>query len=394
MMIYIIPAWYPQDEKDITACFFREQAHALADRGHDVTVIHIEPLSVTRIGQMPFHSRREWQDGNVRTIFHKVIVPVPAKLGDIQDHYISELYYKIIKKQIDEDEANGLAKPELLHAHVSHSCAYYCLKASKKLGIPLVVTEHYSGLLLGTATEREYRRVRDTIEGADAFIFVGTNFKKAITEKLKTTKETYYIPNMLPNDMAAKTCLTEQAHTPFTFLTACHLKENKSVDLAIKAFHEAFEPEEDVKLIIAGDGTELPKLKALADELNENRIEFYGRYSREESQELFSQADAFVLTSKVETFGIVYLEAMNCGLPCIATKGQGGDDIIDDKNGILVDYGDIEQLKIAMRKIKEDYGNYSRSAIAKSCRDRFSQGAVVGQIAEKYESVSGRPRGG
>ena len=46
MNIYIIPAWYPQNQGDITASFFREQAHALSQRGHNVTVIHIEPLSV------------------------------------------------------------------------------------------------------------------------------------------------------------------------------------------------------------------------------------------------------------------------------------------------------------------------------------------------------------
>jgi glycosyltransferase involved in cell wall biosynthesis len=154
MKLFIIPAWYPQNKDDITASFFREQAHALADNGHDVTVIHIEPVSFSKLLRQPKHDIRLWQDGNVRTIFHKVIVPIPGKFADAQDKYISKLFYKIIQDQIEKDKAEGLSGPDILHAHVSHSCAYYCLYAKEKLNIPLVVTEHYSGLLLGTANER------------------------------------------------------------------------------------------------------------------------------------------------------------------------------------------------------------------------------------------------
>ena len=111
MNIYIVPAWYPQNDADITASFVREQAHALAQRGHSVTVIHIEPLSVTRVVSKKWHSKTIWQDSNVRTIFHKVIVPIPAKLGKFQDKYISNLFYKIIEEQIKEDK-------ERINAHL------------------------------------------------------------------------------------------------------------------------------------------------------------------------------------------------------------------------------------------------------------------------------------
>ena len=390
MKIYIIPAWYPQNENDITACFFREQAHALADCGHDITVMHIEPISLTEIRKRALHEKRLWQDGNVRTIFHKVIIPVPAKFGDLQENYISNLFYDIVKKQIDEDVKSGGVAPDILHAHVSHSCAFYCLKASQKLQIPLVVTEHYSGLLLGDATEREYRRVRDTIENADAFIFVGSNFQKTVTQKLKTTKETYVIPNMLPSSLTEIKGETKSSKTEnhiFTFLTACHLKKHKSVDLVIKAFHQAFVDDESVQLVIAGDGFEQNNLEKLVESLGEKRITFLGRYKREDTEKIFSSADAFVLTSEVEPFGIVYIEAQLYGLPCIGTKGQGADDIIDESNGFLVDYGDIKQLSSAMKNIKENYGIYNREFIKDCCINKFSQMTVCEAIGKVYSSI-------
>lgn len=388
MKLFIIPAWYPQNKDDITASFFREQAHALADNGHDVTVIHIEPLSFSKLLRQPKHDIRLWQDGNVRTIFHKVIIPIPGKLADTQDKYISKLFYKIIQDQIEKDKAEGLSGPDILHAHVSHSCAYYCLYAKEKLNIPLVVTEHYSGLLLGTANEREYDRVRETINGADAFIFVGSNFQKALCNKLGIHKETYVIPNMIDTSaFEIKNSKNEQ----FTFLSAGSLKKNKSFDLVIRAFHEAFSAELSIRLVIAGGGDEYQNLNNLIEELGEKgRITLFGRYSREESKNLFSMADAFVLTSQVETFGIVYLEALASGLPCIGTKGQGADDIIDDTNGYLVKYGKIDELAQKMKELYFNKSRYTSATIRQKCIDLFSSDSVCRRIEKIYLELKTR----
>lgn len=388
MKIYIVPAWYPQGEQDVRAIFFREQAQALAQRGHDVTVLHIEPISIANVLRKPWHSKRIWQDGNVRTIFHKVIVPIPGKLANTQEKYISDLYHKIIKNQIADDDKIGLGKPDLMHAHVSHSCGYYCLKAAEELKLPLVVTEHYSGLLLGTATSREYRRVKDTIQKSDSFIFVGSNFQKTLCERLEISKPTYVVPNMVNSTFFEGNQDNVPGIAGFTFLSACHLKKNKSIDLVIRAFHKEFEKNEQVRLMIAGAGEELGALCALADELGEtDRISFFGEYTREQGKELFASANVFVLTSKVETFGIVYIEALAAGVPCIATRGQGGDDIINDSNGALVEYGDENELCAAMRKLYENHGRYDKNAIKEDCKARFSDDAICRQIEGVYRSL-------
>ena len=385
MKLYIIPAWYPQNDNDIIASFFRNQVHALADRGHDVTVIHIDPISITRLFRRPKHAIMTWQDGNVRTIFHKVIIPIPGKLGTQQDKYISKLFYRIIRQLMVEDVKNGLGAPDILHAHVSHSCAYYCLYAKEKLNIPLVVTEHYSGLLLGTASEREYERVRETIEKSDAFIFVGSNFQKTLCDKLQIRKETYVIPNMV--DVSCFEIKNDK-NEAFIFLTACHLKNNKSVDLVIKAFHQAFYDSEPVQLIIAGDGDERSNLNMLISELSEDkRITMVGRYSAEQRKNLFSEADAFVLTSKKESFGIVYIEAIASGIPCIGTKGQGADDIIDDSNGYLVEYGNVNELAQRMRDIYSNNSDYDAQKIRQDCINRFSNDTVCKQIERVYQEL-------
>ena len=386
MNLYIVPAWYPQHDGDITASFFREQAHALAARGHRVTVIHIEPVSVSRVFSKKWHETRTWQDGRVRTMFHKVIVPVPGKFSAWQDSYISNLFCKILKKQIESDKREGLGAPDLLHAHVSHSCAYYCLKAAKTLSLPLVVTEHYSGLLLGTASEKEYARVKATIEQSDAFIYVGERFQHTLDEKLGIQQPTYAVPNLF--DSEAFEVRKREEDKPFTFLTACHLTANKRVDAVVRALHNGFSASDNVRLTVAGDGAEMPKLKALVAELSEeDRVSFFGRYAREQAKDLFGGADAFVLVSKVETFGIVFLEALASGVPCVGTKGQGADDILNDSNGFTVTCEDEGELIGAMRALYENREKYDPVQLRQDCVERFGEDAICTQIEAIYKRV-------
>lgn len=386
MNIYIIPAWYYDNTCHVTTCFFREQAHALANQGHNVTVITIKLISVKKIFKKKLHDERFWQDGNVRTFYHQIIIPVPSKINKIHEWYIKILYYKIINKQIQNDIKSNLPPPDLIHSHISHSCAYYCLYTAKKMNLPIVVTEHFSGLLTKNVSIRELERVKETIIKSNAFIFVGSNFQKEVCRRLKISKTTYVIPNML--DVSRFNIEIPKQTNQFTFLTACSLKPNKSVDKVIIAFHNAFKDEKNVKLIISGYGIEFEKLKKLAIDLEEqSRITFTGKYSREETSSIFSQADVFVLTSQIETFGIVYIEAMMFGIPCIGTKGQGAEDIIDNTNGIKVQYGNIQQLIEAMKSIKNNYNQYSKETIRKNCINKFSNDHVCTEIQKIYNSV-------
>lgn len=146
--------------------------------------------------------------------------------------------------------------------------------------------------------------------------------------------------------------------------------------------------EESVFLVVAGDGPERRYLEKQVQELGEEtRILFLGSYTREESKYIFHKANAFVLTSKVEPFGIVYIEAMQAGLPCIGTKGQGGEDIITEKSGILVDYGDTAALSDAMKTIRNNITTYKKPVIRDICRRNFSEESVCMQIEQIYRKL-------
>ena len=78
MKIYIIPSWYWKGYDDKETCFFREQAQALSQRGHDITVMRITPLSITKAGKQKWCEKTVIHK-NTSKKFKKIVNSVEAK---------------------------------------------------------------------------------------------------------------------------------------------------------------------------------------------------------------------------------------------------------------------------------------------------------------------------
>jgi glycosyltransferase involved in cell wall biosynthesis len=104
--------------------------------------------------------------------------------------------------------------------------------------------------------------------------------------------------------------------------------------------------DESIKLVIIGDGPEKNKLTDLATYLNvTHRVKLTGKLERRKVFSYLKAADVFVLNSAYEGLPHVVLEAMRVGIPVVATNVGGNPElIVPQENGILVTYGDIEEL--------------------------------------------------
>jgi glycosyltransferase involved in cell wall biosynthesis len=118
-------------------------------------------------------------------------------------------------------------------------------------------------------------------------------------------------------------------------LTCANLIKRKNVDKLILSMRGL----DGFVLKIAGDGVELGMLKKLvAQNKLENRVEFLGKLSQKEVFTQMQNSHLFVLPSVSETFGMVYLEAMENGCVTVCTKNDGIDGIIiDGENGFLTE---------------------------------------------------------
>jgi len=120
--------------------------------------------------------------------------------------------------------------------------------------------------------------------------------------------------------------------------------------------------------IIAGEGDERKKLEQSARTLGiGDRVEFLGKVSRLEAINLMKKSHVFLLLSKYETFGLVYLEAMAAGNIVIGSKNEGIDGIIEHpENGFLCEPGNINQLKQTIEHILSLPGKNVESLIKKA----------------------------
>ena len=111
---------------------------------------------------------------------------------------------------------------------------------------------------------------------------------------------------------------------------------------------------EKYSLTIVGVGDQLNKLKSVTKRLEmENIVHFKGSLSRDEVLREMDNSDCFIMISKNETFGLVYLEAMGRGCITIASKNEGMDGIIiDGFNGFLCKAGDSQELGEIIKHIE------------------------------------------
>lgn len=178
-------------------------------------------------------------------------------------------------------------------------------------------------------------------------------------------KKSVYIPNCLDNVPNKLSKLEEK-----NIIAVGRLSEEKGFDDLLRLFKKISTKHGDWKLNIIGDGMERNNLLELAKELKlGDKVAFHGYQSKDFINEMLINSSLYVMTSRTESFGLVLIEAMSYGVPCVAyDSAQGAKEIIDDgKNGFLVkDRNEEEMLNkinelINDEKLRKRLGKNARS---------------------------------
>jgi glycosyltransferase involved in cell wall biosynthesis len=162
------------------------------------------------------------------------------------------------------------------------------------------------------------------------------------------------LPNTLDPHFAPE--LNNQVtNTPFALpriLTVGRLSGNdtyKGFDTLIEAMPLIRREYPTARLRIVGRGDDLPRLTALADRLGvAGSVDFTGPIDDEALRAEYAACDLFALPSRKEGFGLVFLEAMTYGKPCIGARAGGVPEVINDPVGQLVEYGNLADLAAAV----------------------------------------------
>jgi glycosyltransferase involved in cell wall biosynthesis len=148
----------------------------------------------------------------------------------------------------------------------------------------------------------------------------------------------------------------------------------KGVDHLISVLPQLLASVPDVHLVAIGSGTDLPRLRRLAQESGAgDKIHFLSSLPQEQLAPAYEACEVFALPSRGEGFGLVFLEAMSHGKPVIGGAHGGTPDVIDDgTTGYLVEYGNLAQLRDRLRHLLTDETarrSMGAQALQRVCRD-------------------------
>lgn len=119
----------------------------------------------------------------------------------------------------------------------------------------------------------------------------------------------------------------------------------KGVDHLIDALPAVLESVPGARLRVVGSGSDLARLRVhAADRGVAEAVEFCGKVDDTVLRDAYATCRLFALPSRGEGFGIVYLEAMAHGKPCLGARAGAAPEIIDPASGVLVDYGDVADI--------------------------------------------------
>ncbi len=383
--VLVIPSWYPPRGGE----FFRDHARALATSGMEVAVVSLDRISLKHDPSIL------WKGKNISFGYDDGIreYSTPCPIIPFVEKPNARLWIRRMKHLgLQYIEKHG--RPEVIQAHSSIWAGVAAAAIKQHTGIPYVLTEHRGRFVSHNPRagalfrDWHYPLIREAFANADKIVTVSGALNEKITNISAVAKEDIMtIPNLTDTSFF-QVRPGIQPSGPFTFFSLAHLVPEKGMHTLINAVKILKQNNQDIRLIIGGDGTERESLKgAVNDASLDQVVQFTGGLSRDKVKEWLQQSHAFVLPSHFEAFGVVLIEAMACGLPVVATRSGGPEYIVNDKTGILVNPNDAAALATAMRRVIEEIGNYDQAQISQYATEKFSPGVVAAQYAALYEQV-------
>jgi glycosyltransferase involved in cell wall biosynthesis len=277
--------------------------------------------------------------------------------------------------------------PDVIHAQSTLWGGVAGLEASRKYNVPLVITEHASPILRGSWSAWEVTAARKALMGATVVLAVSGALCAAL-RRLVPSLEVHVVPNVVDIEFFSLS-ETRGKQPDYTFLAVGELVPVKAFDLAIRAFSAAFSSDPAVRFRIVGAGSHEAVVRRAISELRlTDRVTMVGPLTRPEVRAAMWAADALIVSSRVETFSVVVVEAHATGLPVIATRSGGPDDLVTADNGILVSPGSASELSRAMRTMYADRLSWwARAAKIRESAFPFDSRRVADQIIDHYSAA-------
>ncbi|MGP4845577.1 glycosyltransferase [Marinobacter sp. 1Y8] len=328
-------------------------------------------------------------------------VPSLVTMGGQREFRLANIFLGRIRKRVK------YFKPEIIHVHHPFWLGSLGLWVARRLGIPAVYTyhtrlEHYAhfvplpglifrnlishalikrfankcdGVIVPTYSAEDYLRMI----GVKTPAFVQptgieyTAFQEVDTEAVETLRQSFGIG---PND--------------HVFVSVSRLSTEKNIDFMIEAIAGlAARTDQTFRFLMIGEGHEHERLQQRIDDLDlHDQFILVGAVPPEKMATYYHVGDTFLFASKSETQGMVILEAMAAGLPVVAVRSSGIDDVVrDGYNGFKTPENHDQWRAAALRLLNEPDLHASLSENALSFASNFSTHQFAKDVTTVYATV-------
>lgn len=359
-----------------------ELGKGLALRGHEVHILSVDtPVRLT-----------DYQPG---LSFHRVETPSYPLFREPQ--YLLSLANKMV--QVSREE-----KLDVIHAHyaIPHATAAYLARqilASTGTGrAPRVITTLHGTDITLLGGDPSYKEtVAFCIQQSDGVTAVSESLRADTYRELGVTCDIRVIPNFLDCELYRRRDVPgiRERLAPHGQKVLIHVSNFRPVKRACAVVEVFAKVRQRVPatLVMVGDGPETNDAMKLARKLKvSDHVQFLGM--QEQLVPLLSVADAFLLPSAQESFGLAALEAMSCGVPVIASRVGGLPEVITDGvSGFLHPPDDLSGMADSAVRLLSDDAARDRMAKAarRTVRERFCVSLVVPMYEQYYGEVVARP---
>jgi len=351
-----------------------ELAIGLAKKGHEIHIVSYAP---------PFRLRTFHQNiflHEIEVASYPLFKYPPYELG-------------LVTKLVELAEAHDL---DIIHAHyaVPHAASAYLAKQIfNSPRLKTITTLHGTDITLVGADPSFHRVVKFAIEKSDGVTAVSRYLMKRTVEEFNIRREIRVIPNFVEAARPEQNqdLCSREAFAPGKekiLVHASNFRPVKRIGDVVRIFARVRE-KIPAKLLLIGDGPERLFIQQLVRELKLGAdVLFLGE--QDQLEPLFFCADLFLLPSEQESFGLTALEAMNCGVPVIATDIGGLPEVIaHGETGYLFPVGDIANMAANAVALLGDPARHElfKNQARKRAQQFFDAGEIIPQYEAYYDEI-------
>ncbi|GAK40037.1 glycosyl transferase [Paenibacillus sp. TCA20] len=349
-----------------------ELGKRLAEKGHQV---HFIANSIPfRLGK--FH----------RNIFYHEV--------EVNDYYVFRYPPYDLSLATKMAQVAKAQQLDLLHVHyaVPHAVCAYLAKQMLPDDLKVVTTLHGTDITVLAQDESLKDLIELAINKSDAVTAVSQDLIRETHELLDVKQKidlTYnFIDNKIYYPRNSTSLRAEYASKDEKVLM--HISNFRPVKrtLDVVDIFARVNRELPTKLILVGEGPDLPKIQCKIQELGlTDRVHLLGK--QDDVAQVISMADLLLLPSEKESFGLVALEAMACGVPTIGSMAGGIPELVTHgSTGLLAGIGDTKQMAeyaLMLLRNEEMMKSYKQA-----CLDRASDHFDIDKITAQYEQIYSR----